>query len=229
MSTEETLLSNLSTALNSRGPEEIQRALTSYLKSDEGMALPPVKSNMFKSPTLNYSCGISYQAGAEAAECAQLITKCLKGEDDCIEEFVNLSEKIARGVVFTYEADDQIIRNVLRSLGIDINAKKPVEDWLARISTKKPEIATKIASIKDLIKILKTFVVKALNPSFNTDQVNEALNKSDIGIPKRKGFESEKVIYHIGQIPKRKNRNGQRGGGEDIQIRDTFSRFIDGI
>jgi hypothetical protein len=229
MSTEQSLLTNLSAALNSRGPEEVQRALTSYLKADEGMSLPPVKSNMFKPQSLNASCGISAEAGAEASECANLIERCVKGENDCIEEFVNLSDKIARGVVFTSKADDQIIRNVLRSLGIDINEDKPVEKWLVRITSKNAEAAAKIAGTTNLIKVLKTFVVKALNPSFNTDEVQESLVVGDSKIPMRKGLASEKVIIAADQIPKRRSPNAQNGGGDENQPKDTYTRYIEGI
>jgi len=228
MSTEQNLLSNLSTALNTRGPEEIQRALTSYLKSNEGVGLPPSKSDMFKPPTLNASCGLT-KVGAEASQCAKLIEKCLAGKNECIEEFVSLADNIANGVVFTDKADDQIIRNVLRSLGIDINEDKPINNWIVRITSEKPEVAAKIVSNDKLIKVLKTFVIKALNPSFNTDQIQESLVVGDTRIPMRKSAASDKTIIAHDQIPMRKSRNAQKGGGEENKTKDTYTRYIEGI
>jgi len=214
----------------------VYRALVSYLKSSDdtinynliGGAMPDWNA---VSDQLQCAKG----APAHAADCVSLISKCLKGEPECINEFDSLKEAFINGLVFQ-QGDVESVKNLLKKLGINTSSSKPVEEWLVKISKANGPVANSIKNNDKLIAILNNFVVKVRNPTSHTGSAEHVravaqLTNKFSNIPFKKGLQGRKPS-RLSEIPMKRTRTclskKQTGGGLS-NVPNTFVRLMDAV
>jgi len=115
--------------------------------------------------------------------CAELLQKCIKGDETCINEFNKLKGEFSRGMRFS-NTDKQSIIEMLKELGIYNNispgktSREIVENWLASLGDTEDEKSIKSSgTIQDILKFQVEYII---NPEFTG---NPATIKSgtDIG------------------------------------------------
>jgi len=226
-----TELQNLQSVLR-RSPNDeasVYRALVSYLKSSDGL----INYNLSGGGPEEQVVQCQRGAPAYAADCVSLISKCLKGEPECINEFDRLKEAFINGFIFK-QGDLESVRTLLKNLGINTASTRPVEEWLVKISKVNGPVANSIKNNDKLIAILNNFVVKVRNPTSHTGSAEHVravaqLTNKFSNIPFKKGLLGRKPT-RLSEIPMKRSRlsKKQTGGGLS-NVPNTFVRLMDAV
>jgi len=193
-------LSQLKSALLSNRGEDIRYALSAYLKEDVRAS-----SELLRPEPIEKSCG----AGVDANACASVITSCLEGGNvgQCVSTLESISAQLKGGMK---GMNSELALKVCKNLGIQINAKDPLGEWLSRIAVSDAAAASKIGANSVLVLIISSFIVAAQNPLVDS-----------------RSFDFTQARIALGATIKAKtpriNVKVQSGGG---MARSTFNKYV---
>ena len=187
-------------------------------------------------------CGVQQfndpKAPVTASVCANLITKCVKGDSSCLGSFEELALQINKNGIDAKDLrNSEVLKNLLKNLRINVNDELPIHAWLKNLTSEAKgdvvqlQAINKIANNPPLLKILNEFIVVARNPVVvaGTPAHVEAVGNLSIFKFLRPRPSTPKP-YNISNLKNRVERKpighiNQSGGGDELDNKD--SRFFD--
>ena len=103
--------------------------------------------------------------GVDAGKCAELLEKCISGDNnralECRNQLQTISATLNKGGL--KNVNNVLARKVCKTLGIDYNSGNPVGEWLATLEKVSSADAKNIKENGSLMHIIRTFVASAKN------------------------------------------------------------------
>ena len=162
MSTDSLIITQLIDALRKNESRALETAIKTFLHLETPN---PTSTSLFPEPLCE---------GVEAKDCANLLEKCISGDDkksaECRDKLQELSRTLTQGSL--KNVNNVMARNVCRTLGINYNSSNPVNEWLAELEKKDKDATKNIKENGSLMHIIRTFVDSAKNLKPNNSRRN---------------------------------------------------------